>query len=317
MKWLIAFLIASLVSVSSLFSAPVMDGSVPSNAEAVLISALDGAASRKPDIDVSFSDYRTEETADGILVSVEVAYNGKSERIEGFGSDETTALDSLASSLTSLMYYDKTLYADAESHLEYIYGKSYSMKRPEGIRLGTRFSLVDSDNRIHGIFVVSDHYADYDSLKPLYIKNPLPGMELRKGSSFEWSADYGISFPVSTHYASFTIGNTALIYPIKPILQAVYLYNTSTGSSFYGGVGISARASISSLFRTSFTLFEEGSIGATASLLAGYSAGAFSLKGSYSIYYEHRAAPHFAWRIGYLYTPDGKHALTLGIGGDL
>lgn len=312
---LIAVILIFLIYLFPLSSAPVFDESIPQSAEAVLIASLRAASDDRENMDISFSDYREEDIDDGRLISVSVSYNGREQRIEGFGDTQQASESSLSYSLSSLMYYDQSLYSDSEYRLEYIYGRSYSMKRKPGIRLGNRLDLKDSSGRIRGVFVVSDHYTDYDVLKPLYLNNPLPGFALEKASSFDWSLDYGISIPLGKHYASFSIGYSSLVYPIKPIVQAVYTYSSS-GASFYGGIGISARASISSIIKSSFTLFEEGSISASASVLAGYDNGAFSLDGSYSIYYEHRAAPHFSWRIGYLYMPGGKHSVTAGIGGD-
>lgn len=312
---LIAALLISMIFLSPVFSAPVFDGSIPQSAEDALISSLRAASDNREKMDILFSDYREEDIENGKLLSVSVSYNGRGQRIEGFGDTQKAAESSLSSSLSSLMYYDQSLYSDSEYRLEYIYGRSYSMKRSSGIRLGNKLNLKDSNGRIRGVFIVSDHYTDYDALKPLYLDNPLPGFSLERMSSFDWSLDYGISIPLGMHYASFAIGYSSLIYPIKPIVQAVYTYSSS-GSSFYGGIGISARASLSSILKSSFTLFEEGSIAASASILAGYVNGSFSLDGSYSIYYEHRAAPHFSWRIGYLHMPRGKHSVTAGIGGD-
>ena len=64
----------------------------------------------------------------------------------------------------------------------------------------------------------------------------------------------------------------------------------------------------------SFTLIEEGRIGADASILLGYGPSGFDWKGRFSIFYEHRALAGLSWRIGYQ-NLQGTHMLLVGMGG--
>lgn len=303
------------ISFSSAFGAITYDSSVPD----ALISSFDReyrrAVDGREEIDVAITDYKEERIEEGIYITAEYKSGDSDIKLEGFGSSLDGSYSSIASSLYSMLYYNKELYSNENMILEYAYNGNYSAK-DTGFRRGQRLALYDSNDKVRGIFLISDHYNDYDNLKPLYINKALPGMKLKRVSSFDWSLDYSLSLPIEEHYLAFTAGNTSWIYPFRPFVIASFsldqLYRTY---GVYGGIGLSAKASLSSMLPFTFTMIEEGSIGADASLLFNFTDRRFY--GSYTIYYEHRAFSFLSWRIGYTCTPSSFRAVTIGLGGNL
>ncbi len=314
MKRFLLFLLVA-TSLASAFGAITYDSSVPD----ALIASFDREYKRaidgRDEIDIAITDYEEENIEEGIYLIAKYKAGEAEVRLEGFGEAIADAYSSIAGSLYSMLYYNKELYSNESMILDYAYNGSYSAKAT-GFRRGQRLALYDSSDKIRGIFLISDHYNDYDNLKPLYINKALPGMKLKRVSSFDWNLDYSLSLPIEEHYLSFSAGNTSWIYPFRPFIIASFsidqLYRTY---GVYGGIGLSAKASLSSMIPFSFTLIEEGSIGADASLLFNFIDRRFY--GSYSIYYEHRAFSFLSWRIGYNFTPSSFKAITIGLGGNL
>lgn len=314
MKKFLLFLFIS-ISLSSAFGAITYDSSVPNN----LVSSFDReykkAVDGRDEIDVAISCYEEEMLEEGVYLIAIYKAGDDEVKLEGFGSSIDDAYRSIASSLYSMLYYNKALYSNESMVLDYAYNGNYSVK-DTGFRRGQRLALYDRDDKVRGVFLISDHYDDYDNLKPLYINKALPGMKLKRVSSFDWNLDYSLSLPIEEHYLSFSVGNTSWIYPFKPFVIASLsidqLYRTY---GIYAGIGLSAKASLSSMLHFSFTLIEEGSIGADASLLFNFVDRKFY--GSYSIYYEHKAFSFLSWKIGYTYSPSSFRAITIGLGGNL
>lgn len=302
-------------SLSSAFGAITYDSSVPD----ALISFFDREYKRAVDgrekIDVTVTDYKEEQLEEGIYLTSNYSAGNDDVKLEGFGSSLEDAYSSIAGSLYSMLYYNEELYSKESMILEYAYNGSYSAK-DTGFRRGQRLALYDSEDKIRGIFLISDHYNDYDNLKPLYINKALPGMKLKRVSSFDWNLDYSLSLPIEEHYLSFSVGNTSWIYPFRPFAIASFsIDQLYRAYGIYCGIGLTAKASLSSMIPFSFTMIEEGSIGADAALLFSFTDRKFY--GSYSIYYEHRAFSFLSWRIGYTITPSSFKAVTIGLGGNL
>jgi len=314
MKKILLFLFL-FVSLTGIFGAITYDSPVPD----ALISSFDREYRRaidgREELEVAIADYREEQIEEGIYITAQYKAGEESVRLEGFGGSLDDAYSSIAGSLYSMLYYNKELYSNDSMVLEYAYNGNYSAKAT-GFRRGQRLTLYDSNDKVRGIFLISDHYNDYDNLKPLYINKALPGMKLKRVSSFDWNLDYSLSLPIEEHYLSFSVGNTSWIYPFRPFVIASFsldqLYRTY---GVYGGIGLSAKASLSSMLHFSFSMIEEGSIGADAALLFNFTDR--RLYGSYTIYYEHRAFSFLSWKVGYTFTPSSFRAVTIGLGGNL
>ena len=218
--------------------------------------------------------------------------------------------------ILSLLFYEEELLAPG-LRLDYIHRGSYSFLSDDYYRRGTRFRAVDADGNLRGIFEVSDSYPGAYVLSPVYLDDPFPGISLE--SEGEWtmfsSAAMGFSFPAVDLTGSLSFGRTDLIYPFVPL--ASFLFRYENGAMYwYGGLGIEAFIDMHRIFPSvSFTLIEEGRIGADASILLGYGPAGFDWKGRFSVFYEHRATSSFFWRIGYE-NLQGTHMLMIGLGGD-
>lgn len=309
------FLLLLSLAMMSAFGAIICDSSISSELSEAFEREYESATNGRSKVDIALSGYKEETLDDGIYITVLCSEDSNDIELEGFASTLNGAYESIAHSLYSYLYYNTSLYSDSPMILDYQYSGSYSLKET-GLRRGERVVVYDDSDKVRGVFLLSDHYSGYDLLKPIYLGGVLPGMKAEKASSFDWSLGYALSIPLSEHYITASFGNTSWIYPMKPFLTLFLNYNQlSNQFSVYSGIGLSARATLGEMFNTSFTLLEEGSICADASLL--FSLTDFKFYGSYSLYYEHRALSFLSWKVGYTYTPGLHGALMVAFGGDL
>lgn len=316
-KLIAVFLI--IVSVSALYASTVTpDDSFPDYALAAIGRSVDASTRGRGDLDVRVSSYSEDDGyfPDMLYASFTVEYGDVSTVINAVGHDTDELSDAIEDEIHSLLFYEESLISPG-LRLDYIHRGSYSFLSDGYFRKGTRFSAIDSDGRIRGVFEVSDSYPGAYVLSPVYLEDPFPGISLE--SEGEWtmfgSTAMGFAFPRIDLTGSLSFGRTDLIYPFVPLISFLFRYDNG-GMYWYGGLGMEAFLDIHRIFPSvSFTLIEEGRIGADASILLGYGPSGFDWKGRFSIFYEHRAASSFFWRIGYE-NLQGSHMLMIGMGGD-
>ena len=308
-----------LLSVSFTYASTITpDGFFPDYALAAIGRAVDEGTEGRGNLDVRVSGYSENDDyfPDMIHSTFTIEYSGKSVVVNAVGHDTGELSDAIEEEILSLFFYEESLLAPG-LRLDYIHRGSYSFLSEEYYRRGTRFSAVDADGDLRGVFEVSDSYPGAYVLSPVYLDNPFPGISLE--SEGEWtmfgSAAMGFSFPEIDLTGAVSFGRTDLIYPFVPLVSFLFRYDNGA-MYWYGGLGLEAFIDIHRIFPSvRFTLIEEGRIGADASILLGYGPEGFDWKGRFSVFYEHRAFPSFFWRIGYE-NLQGTHMLMIGLGGD-
>ena len=314
----ILLILALALSASVYASTIVPDSSFPDYALAAIGRAVDEGTRGRGNLDITVTGYsETDDYFPQMLYSsFTIGYSGRSVVINAVGHDREELAAAIEDEILSLLFYEEELLAPG-LRLDYIHRGSYSFLSDDYYRRGTRFRAVDADGNLRGIFEVSDSYPGAYVLSPVYLDDPFPGISLE--SEGEWtmfsSAAMGFSFPAVDLTGSLSFGRTDLIYPFVPL--ASFLFRYENGAMYwYGGLGIEAFIDMHRIFPSvSFTLIEEGRIGADASILLGYGPAGFDWKGRFSVFYEHRATSSFFWRIGYE-NLQGTHMLMIGLGGD-
>lgn len=314
----IAALIAIML-VSTLYASTITsDGSFPDYAMAAIGRAVDESTAGRGNLDISISSYSEDDSyfPDMIHGSFSIGFNGTDTEINAVGHDREELSDAIEAEIVSLLYYEESLLSSG-LRLDYIHKGSFSFLSDEYYRRGTRFDAIDADGRLRGVFEISDSYPGVYVLSPIFLDNPFPGISLE--SEGEWtmfgSAAMGFSFPSVDMTGSLSFGRTDLIYPFVPLVSFLFRYDDGA-MYWYGGIGLEAFLDIHRIFPSvSFTLIEEGRIGADAAILLGGGPSGFDWKGRFSVFYEHRATPSFFWRIGYE-NIQGEHMLMIGMGGD-
>ena len=299
-------------------STAAFDDSFPADIMAGIGGSLDACTEGRGSIDFILSGYSEdgETFPERIHASFCISYGDRSYTINASGVDRQELIAQIGEEIYSMLYYEEMLLAPG-LRLDYIYQSSYSMLCDTAYRSGMRFRAVDSDGDIRGIFDVSGRHDGVTTLDPVFLDNPFPGISLEPDGTWTayGSAAMGFSFPSVDVVASATIGKLDWIFPFIPTISFVYRYLDGV-SYMYGGIGLAAVLNLNRIFPSvSFTLIQEGRIGADASLLLGGSTEGFDWKGRFSVFYEHRATPYFYWRIGYE-NFQGTHMLMIGMGGD-
>lgn len=319
MKHLAVLVIAFLLPVSLFATTSSFDDTFPSDILTAVSAAADRYTDGRGSIDFLFSDYSedSELFPDELHASFTVSYSGKSYTINATGRDRASLISQIDEEISAMLYYEELLLAPG-LRLDYIFQSSYSALSDTSFRRGTRFKAVDSNGHTRGIFDVTGRYNGATTLDPVYLDRPFPGISLEPDGTWTAyaTAAMGFAFPQVDVLASATIGKLDWIFPFIPTLSFVYRYRNGV-SYMYGGIGVAASLSLGRIFPSvEFTLIQEGRIGADASLLLGGSSEGFDWNGRFSVFYEHRATPHFYWRIGYENFGWDTHMLMIGFGGD-
>lgn len=295
------------------------DSSFPDEIKSTIGKAIEKNAKGRGDIVFSVSDYTFDDSGyDGMIyTSFILGFGDKELKIEVLSASPRSQSDDIEREIKAALYYDESLFSDSSLKLEYIHRKNYSFSSDNHYRNGTSFHLVDTDGRIRGLFEVSNSFGNNYILRPYYMKNALPGIRLERSSSWRWNASFASDVFFRNFMVSLEVGNTSWIYPFVPKLS-FDLYYKNGSLYYYGGLGLEASFSFASLFSTSFTLVEDGRIGASAFLLLGYGRGEFSYGGVFNVYYAHSPIAYLEWRLGYeMILTDTKpvHAIYLSLGG--
>ena len=293
------------------------DDTVPDGIAAVISESIGRWTEGRGDIDVYVSGY-SEDTSlfEGRIFASFVASSGGSEyTIRAVGEGRDGIEEAISNEIMNILFYEPSFMA-AAPRLDYIYRGLYSFLSNDYYRRGTRLAAVDGSGRTRGLFEVAERYDGSVLLEPLYLSSPVPGLRLEERG--EWtasiSASMGFDFPSPAFEVTAMLGRSDLIYPFTPFVSFTYMMNGGA-SYYYGGIGLSAALDFWRIFPTvSFTLIEEGRIGADASILLGAGPDGFDWRGRYSVYYEHSPLPYLYWRIGYV-NIQNEHMLMIGGGG--
>ena len=313
-----AFLLALLSMAAALCASTVeFDESVPGNIASVISESVDRWTEGRGDIQVSVSGYSEDtELFEGRIFASFTAVSGGAEyEIRAVGAGRDGIEEAIGNEIRNILFYEDSFMADSP-RLDYIYRGSYSFLSDAYFRRGTRLSAVDGNGRTRGLFEVAERYDGSVMLEPVYLSSPVPGLSLVQ--SGEWtasvSASMGFSFPSPAFELTASIGRSDLIYPFMPLISFTYMMK-GNASYYYGGIGLGASLNLWRIFPAfSFTLIEDGRIGADASILLGAGPDGFDWRGRYSVYYEHSPLPSFFWRIGYV-NLQNEHMLMIGGGG--
>ena len=296
----------------------ISDGSLPEDALMSLSEVVGRDTHGRGDLILNARSYSETRLDDGSSeASFMLSFGEKEILVEFYGSTRKELLSSLSGSVHNILFYEPALYSGAELELSYILDGTYSVLAAEPLRPGTRLSAYDSFGNTRARFEVDESYDGAFTLDPFYINRPYPGMRLEKSGAWKivGSLSSGFNFASPEVFAMISLGRSDLIYPFVPILSVAYRYGGGQ-NTVYGGVGLEAYMNLSRIFPSwQFTLIEEGRIGGSVSLLVGTGSGGFDWRSVFSIFYEHHALPSFFWRFGYQ-NLQGKHALTIGFGGD-
>ena len=308
------FMLLSLAVSASTVS---FDSSVPDDIALAISGSIDKWTEGRGDIEVAVSGYSEDGNLfDGRIFASFAAVSGDAEyEIKAVGEDREELADAISDEIMNILFYEDSFMAPG-LRLDYVYRGSYSFLTEDHYRRGTRLSAVDRNGRTRGLFEVAERYEGSVLLEPVYLSTPVPGLSLIE--SGEWtaavSASMGFDFPDPAFELTASIGRSDLIYPFTPFISLTYMMNGGA-SYYYGGIGISAALDFWRIFpNVSFTLIEEGRIGADAALLLGAGPDGFDWRGRYSVYYEHSPLPSFFWRVGYV-NLQNEHMLMVGGGG--
>ena len=317
MRKALVIALSILLSSALCASSVTFDSSVPDDIAAVIDDGIRRWTEGRGDIQVEVGGYSEDDTLfEGrIFAYFTASSGGSSYDIRAVGEGREGLEEAIADEVRNILFYEES-FMSPSPRLDYIYRGSYSFLSDSYYRRGTRLSAVDGDGRIRGLFEVAERYDGSVLLEPVYLSDPVPGLGIKEYG--EWtasvSASMGFDFPDPAFEVTAAIGRSDLLYPFTPFLSFTYMMDN--GSSFmYGGIGLSASLDFWRIFPTvSFTLIEEGRIGADAAILLGMGPDGFDWCGRYSVYYEHSPLPSFFWRLGYV-NIQGRHMLMLGGGG--
>lgn len=211
----------------------------------------------------------------------------------------TFPLKGIEKEIKNMLFYEKSLYRESPV-LEYVYSSSYSAKLGESYRRGTMLECRDLNNTLRGLFKVSGNYDEESEFRGEFLRNPLPGMKIKKAPSLSWDLSYYTQFN-NTHSLSLSLYDSSLIYPFYPIIGVDGKFN-KTNSSIFFSIGIGSKFSFASFF-SNIPFIKDLSINASALLHLGYTTKVgFDFSSSYSI--------------NLLYSPSSYFYLYLGIKGD-
>ena len=308
-----------LLSAALLFASHIIsDGTLPDDVLEALAAAAGAETYGRGDLEFTASGYSEDSTLfpGKTLASFMLSFSGKEIKVEFLGGTREELLSSLAEEMRNLLMYEVTLYSGEGPRLDYITGGSYSFLADRHYRRGTRLKAVDTLGRVRGVFETGEVFDEAVVLDPVYLSDPLPGMQLEDAGEWKTMLTFASGFDAERPemLGLLSIGRTDIVYPFVPLISAAYRYYD--GESFiYGGIGLEAYLNLSRIFPSvSFTLVEEGRIGGSVSLLLGYGE-SFDWRAVFSVFYEHRAAPSFFWRLGYQ-NLQGTHMMVVGMGGD-
>ena len=303
MKKLILFLVFVAIS-SALYAGVTFDLSVAEEDIELIQATLDRLNRGNDDVDFEVASFKKEDD----FVSFELFFNDKSILISSRESN-------LSEEIKNALFYEESLYLDSDDRLDYIWSGSFSFVPSKSYRKGTTLEARDANGKREGVFEVKKSFDSVTVLQPIYIKDDVvPGLELRKSSDFRYALSGATNFRRNSMAFSFEVGVTSWIYPFMPT-ASVFCLQSQNSFSFYLGLGISGYLDLNDVLSWSFTMIEEGRIGANATLLLGLSDGSFAYNGAYSIYYEHRVLAKMFYRVGYSYYPKIANSLVLSIGG--
>ncbi len=312
-----ALLLLLLFALPLSASTVVFDDSVPESIASVIAENVDKWTEGRGDLDIEISDYSEDDEVfdNRILASFTASSGGETLYINAVGRGREGIEEAIATEVMNILFYLDVL-MEEPPRLDYIYNGTYSFLSDNYYRRGTRLKAVDNSGRLRGLFEVAERYDGAMLLEPLYLSQIVPGLSLE--SAGEWNANIvasmGFDFSSPTFEITASVSRSDLIYPFYPLLSFTYMLSNSE-SYYYGGLGIGASLDFWRMFpHISFTLIEEGRIGADVSVLLGMGPEGFAWNGRYSIYYEHSPLPFFYWRLGYTYL-QGHHMVTLGGGG--
>ncbi len=322
MRKALLFLILLIASLSLYAVDVVFESFFPNDIESAIRSSVEKNATGRGEIEVRFRDYiHSESEYPGKrYVSFNMDIDNRVTKIEALSDNSKSLIAEIEKQIRAALYYDSSLIAEDSLRLEYIYKENYSFQSDNRYREGSTFKLVDTLGKNRGLFEISGRYDDSYTLRPYYLKNALPGISLRRASDWRWAVSFSSDIFFRNFIGTIEIGNTSWIYPFVP-KAAFAVYYKNGGTFFYGGIGLEASVSLVTLFHTSFTLIEDGRIGATAYLLLGYGGtrrGYFSYGGLFSVYYAHSPIANLEWRLGYSMLPTDQgtiNAIYLGLGG--
>ncbi|MCR5732418.1 MAG: hypothetical protein K6G51_05725 [Sphaerochaetaceae bacterium] len=175
--------------------------------------------------------------------------------------------------------------------LDYITSRERSTVSLEGkVSNGSRFTLVNLEGNPIALYDVSYIVDDAVILQPVWIKSEMTGLHLKRTIPLEISALARLGKnEVSTFGATVS-------YNI-PIMRMKALFRIdSKNQAMYAGLGMTL--SLSTLTQTRFTLFQDGRL--NASCFIGFEDfSSFTLKGGFSICYEHFINNHIFWGVGF------------------
>lgn len=297
----------------SIFANVSFTGDVPVDMKSYIESAIYDNSRGRDDIEFTISNIKHEEKEEIMWISFNLAFLDRSIAID-IESNPKDLEKNVKEEIRNALFYERTLYLEGEENLDYIYDKSFSFFPEVHYRKGTTFTLKDANGKTQGVFEVKHNYSEASVLQPLYVANALPGMTLKKSSSWRYSITAGTNLYKSNLAISADIGNTSLIYPIVPIVSLLY-EKRNQSQALAVGIGVESYLDLNDFLKIGFTLIEEGRIGASASVLLTIEDGSFGYNGTFSIFYEHRLLPKFFWRVGYSRYPKIGNAMIIGIGG--
>ena len=309
------FLLLLLLVVSlPVYADVVFDSSFDSQSKAVINKAVMENSKGNDDIKFLLSSLERQVEDNGdIHIAFNLSFLDESFDINVI-TEEKNLEKAVIAEIYNVLFYQEKLYSDSDEIINYIYSGSFSFVPKNNYRRGTTLTSYDEKGRISGVFEVKKHYTDVDGLQAIFVRNARPGNRLEKTSSFRYSLMGATNFYIGAYSLSAELMNTSWLYPFSPTLS--FFYEERAGNrAMYAGIGLTAFFDLNDIFSSSFTLLEEGRIGASASLLLGAKNQEFAYDGFYSIFYEHRLLPKFYWRVGYAYYPMLKSSLILGVGG--
>lgn len=294
------------------------DGSMPPGRLVAVSRALDENTEGRGDLAFTVSGYTEDrDTFPGQrFASFTLSYGGKSVQVSALGEDSKDLEKSLEAEIHNLLYYEDLLLAPSP-RLDYITKNVlYSFIPDKHYRRGTRLKAVDRDGKTRALFEVSRVYDGADTLEPVYLADPYPGLALRKAGEWVAEAGFGYGFLISKHrwFVQGSVGRSDLLYPFTPFIAAAY-QTDEYSEGLYGGFGIRSSLRLHKMFpNVGFTMVRNGRVSADVAVFFGQYDKEYDWTTAFSIGYEHQVLSHLSWRAGYERF-SGYNYFFLGIGG--
>ncbi len=258
----------------------------------------DAVAGRK-DVGMEITSFVKEDGYMRLSFSIE----GERREISASDYDELEEFIANALSLESLLYLDgSTLF----------YVSDNIIASEDEYRTGSYVEAYDRDGRKRALLEVTDNEGGINLYSAVYKKDLKAGLLLKKGPLFSLN----VRALSDIYFNNFAFAADLLYLPLfKYFNPSLSLYAASKGGSFsyYGGLGGEVRLALERLIRSGFTLIEDASIIASATIYLGYDNG-FSWGSGFSVAYEHHISSRYYWRLGYETSTIVQNGIMLSFG---